>query len=127
MSGVGTILTVDSGRALYHFVPDPRGGSICTGACAQAWPPLVTTSNPKGGPGVFAQLLETFKRADGSTQVTYNARALYRFSGDSKPGDARGQGVQAFGGQWLAVSPAGEPVQPLPSSPASGGSNLPGY
>ena len=114
VGNIGIVLTDGNGRTLYHFMPDPRGGSTCSSACAQAWPPLVTTDAPRGGPGAFAQLLETFKRTDGSSQVTYNALSLYRFSGDAKAGDANGEGVQAFGGQWLAVSPAGEPVQPRP-------------
>jgi hypothetical protein len=29
---------------------------------------------------------------------------------DEKPGDANGEGIEAFGGSWFAVSPAGAQV-----------------
>ena len=39
-------------------------------------------------------------RPDGAQQVAYKSRPLYRFSGDSKPGDINGDGV---GNIWHAV------------------------
>jgi predicted lipoprotein with Yx(FWY)xxD motif len=45
------------------------------------------------------------RRADGQVQITVGGWPVYRFSGDSKPGDLNGQGV---GGTWFAVSPTGE-------------------
>ena len=44
------------------------------------------------------------KRPDGTTQVTYAGFPLYRYSGDKKPGDVKGQGFQ---GVWHAVTSAG--------------------
>jgi hypothetical protein len=32
---------------------------------------------------------------------------LYTFGGDAKPGDAKGQGSDAFGVHWYVVSPSG--------------------
>jgi hypothetical protein len=55
--------------------------------------------------------------------VTYNGHPVYTFSGDSSAGDTSGQGINAFGGVWYVVSPAGQPVTTSTSS--SGGSSNP--
>ena len=39
------------------------------------------------------------------------ALALYTFAGDSKPGDTKGEGANAFGAQWFAVSSDGSAIQ----------------
>ena len=52
--------------------------------------------------------------------ITYNGHPLYRFAGDQNPGDTNGQGVNAYGGGWYAVSPAGNLV-------SGGGSGSSGY
>src|SRR5579862_2330634 len=41
----GTFL-ISSGRALYLWVADTGDKSVCNGACAQAWPPLLTKGTP---------------------------------------------------------------------------------
>jgi predicted lipoprotein with Yx(FWY)xxD motif len=102
-SDLGDILIAGDGKTLYLFEK-----ASCTGACAKAWPPYAAASAVlKAGPGVKASLLHTVRRPDGSEQVTYNGHALYTFSGDSKPGDAKGQGSDAFGAHWYTVSPQG--------------------
>ena len=95
-----------SGRALYLFKRDS-----CSGACAKAWPPFLTTKTPKAGAGARVSLLGTTKRADGTLQVTYAGHPLYYFSGDTKPGQTKCQNVSNFGGLWLVVSPSGAPVK----------------
>src|ERR1700742_2577926 len=55
----GTFLVDSQGRALYLWVADKGDKSMCSGACAQAWPPLTTDSAPKAGSGVKASLLGT--------------------------------------------------------------------
>src|SRR6266699_3335567 len=63
---------VDSkGITLYDFPPDKGTTSVCYGACAALWPPLVTKGKPVAGPGVRASLLGTTKRKDGKLEVTY--------------------------------------------------------
>jgi predicted lipoprotein with Yx(FWY)xxD motif len=42
--------------------------------------------------------------------VTYNGHPLYRFIQDSKPGQANGQGSQAFGAGWYVVAPSGNEI-----------------
>jgi hypothetical protein len=39
---------------------------------------------------------------------------------DKKPGDTNGEGINAFGGSWFAVSPTGAKVAPR-SQPQGGG------
>ena len=84
---------------------------MCSGACAQAWPPLTTTTTPKASGAVKASLLGTTKRADGSREVTYAGHPLYYFAGDSTPGQTTGQGSNSFGSPWWVVAPAGKAIQ----------------
>ena len=110
-SKLGAILTDAAGRTLYLFEKDAGTKPTCYGACAQGWPPLLTTSTPAAGAGASASLLGTVKRTDGAVQVTYAGHPLYYFVADTKPGDITGEGSQAFGGGWDLVSPAGKKVE----------------
>jgi predicted lipoprotein with Yx(FWY)xxD motif len=107
----GTFLVDSSGRTLYLFEADKSATSTCNGACAAAWPPLTTTGAPTAGTGVKASLLGTSKRDDGKMEVTYNGHPLYYFANDAAPGDLKGQGVDAFGAEWYAVSPEGQTAE----------------
>ncbi len=114
-SKYGSLLVNAAGMTLYHYTPDKHGTVKCTAACAKFWPPLVVArgTKPKAGAGVSAAKLSTLKRPDGTTQVTYAGFPLYRYSGDAKPGDVKGQGFQ---GVWHAVTPAGTLVKASGSS-----------
>jgi predicted lipoprotein with Yx(FWY)xxD motif len=48
--------------------------------------------------------------------VTYNHHPLYTFVKDTKKGQTNGEGVNAFGGKWDAVSTAGTLVAKKSSS-----------
>jgi predicted lipoprotein with Yx(FWY)xxD motif len=109
-TSLGMILVDGSGRTLYLFEKDQPNQSACAGACAAAWPVDPTSGAPKAGSGATASMLGTIKRSDGSTQVTYNKHPLYYYSGDSQTGQHNGQGVDAFGAKWFAVTPAGGAV-----------------
>jgi predicted lipoprotein with Yx(FWY)xxD motif len=99
-----TVLTNAAGRTLYWFAPDTSGKSVCNGSCATYWPPV---GGPlKAGAGVTGQL-STIKRADGSTQETYNGHPLYTYIGDSGPGQANGNNLNLNGGLWHVVPVAG--------------------
>lgn len=104
----GEILADEDGNTLYLFTNDSEGVSACTEGCAENWPPLVTDGDPVAGPGVESDLLSTFERDDGTTQVMANGHPLYLYSQDSAPGDTNGQGV---GGVWFLVSPEGEQIE----------------
>ena len=125
-STLGTILVNSQGRTLYLFHADMGTKSACTGACAAAWPPLVSTGKPTAGNGVKQSLLRTSKRADGSEQVTYDGHPLYLFTGDTASGQTNGQGSTAFGAPWYVLSPAGTQITHSSSS-SSGTSTASGY
>jgi predicted lipoprotein with Yx(FWY)xxD motif len=109
-SGGASYLTDSSGRALYLFVPDPAGKSVCNGSCAVAWPPL--TGTVTAGSGVTGALT-TFQRSDGTSQAVINGHPLYRYIGDSAPGQTNGEGSNANGGLWYLLSPAGDQITSL--------------
>src|SRR5579864_345464 len=89
---LGTIVVDSKGITLYDFVKDKGTTSVCYGACAALWPPLLTQGKPVAGPGVKASLLGTTKRKDGKLEVTYGGHPLYYFVTDRKPGQTTGQG-----------------------------------
>jgi predicted lipoprotein with Yx(FWY)xxD motif len=102
---LGDILTDENGMTLYLFKNDKAGQSACTGSCAQTWPAFTVSLGETAsvGSGISGKV-ETIKRPDGTMQVAYNKMPLYRYSGDSKAGDANGQGI---GGVWYAATPTG--------------------
>jgi predicted lipoprotein with Yx(FWY)xxD motif len=110
-SSLGTFLVDGNGRTLYLWDADHGSKSACSGACAQAWPPLTTTGTPKAGGAVKASLLGTTKRADGTSEVTYAGHPLYTFAGDTQAGQTTGQGSNGFGAPWWVVTPAGKALQ----------------
>jgi predicted lipoprotein with Yx(FWY)xxD motif len=105
---LGNILVDSKGITLYDFVADKGTTSVCYGACAALWPPLLTKGKPIAGPGVRASLLGTTKRKDGKLEVTYGGHPLYYFVSDRKPGQTTGQGINQFGAPWWALSAAGK-------------------
>ncbi len=117
--GGATVLTNANGRTVYWFAPDTSTMSKCNGACAQSWPPVKGPATAPGVKGKFG----TIKRADGSVQATYNGHPLYTFVGDTAAGQARGNGLNAFGGLWHEVTTAHTASHSGgPSSPSGGGS-----
>jgi predicted lipoprotein with Yx(FWY)xxD motif len=109
-TSLGRILVDARGHTLYLFGKDRNGKSACSGACAAAWPPLIATAKPRAGTGAEASRLGTTRRADGRMQVTYNRHPVYTFVKDTKKGQTNGEGLNAFGGIWDALSPAGAKV-----------------
>jgi predicted lipoprotein with Yx(FWY)xxD motif len=127
-SSLGSILVDSSGRTLYLFKADSGTMSACSGACATVWPPLLVTGKPTADGGLTASKLGTITRSDGTHQVTYNGHPLYLFVKDTKPGQTTGQGVNAFGAAWFALTPSGNQASaPASSSGSGGGSGSPSY
>jgi len=94
-----TALVNNQGMTLYYNTSD-TASSVCSGGCASAWPPVLSTSAPSpvvALPGTLSLLTD----ANGS-QVTYNGHPLYTYSGDTAPGQVTGDGI---GGVWF-VAPA---------------------
>ena len=106
----GTALVDGAGRTLYLFEADTGTTSTCTGACAQVWPPVPAPAAPDVAGGARATLVGTSPRADGTRQATYDGHPLYYFAGDKAPGDAKGQGIDNFGGGWYVVAPDGNKI-----------------
>ncbi len=86
--------------------------STCSGACARAWPPLLTAGTPGTSGQVKASALGSRKTASGMSQVTYHGHALYLY-GDETPSLDSGQivpvgngnGKKVAGGSFNLVSP----------------------
>ena len=112
-----TVLTNAKGFTLYSFAPDTSTKSNCNGTCAQNWPPVKGPATASGVKGAFA----TIKRSDGSTQLTFHGHPLYTFVGDKSPGQASGNGVNAFGGLWHEAPASGSAAPASTSSPGGGG------
>jgi predicted lipoprotein with Yx(FWY)xxD motif len=106
----GRYLVGASGRALYLWVADSHGKSVCAGSCAQYWPPLTTKSTPVAASGVTMSQLGTITRSGGVKQVTYNGHPLYYFVGDTSKGSLTGQGSDNFGAKWWLVAPSGTAI-----------------
>jgi predicted lipoprotein with Yx(FWY)xxD motif len=119
-----TILTTTKGRTLYSLSVEKNGKFICTASCLSVWHPLMVPADVRPTGPVK---LGTVERPEGGTQVTYGGRPLYRFGGDSKAGQANGEGIKDVG-TWHAASPpqkAAESTpqpQPQPESPYPYGS-----
>jgi predicted lipoprotein with Yx(FWY)xxD motif len=96
-----TILTNAQGMTLYYLKPDTATTSNCAGTCASNWPPLVFTSS--GSPpsaNALPGTLSVVTDANGQ-QVEYNGHMLYRFSGDTAPGQTNGEGIK---GVWFVAT-----------------------
>jgi predicted lipoprotein with Yx(FWY)xxD motif len=105
---LGTVLVDSQGRTLYDFHKDKGKTSACYGACAGAWPPLLTEAGPQAQGPADRSMLGTTKRKDGTVQVTYNGWPLYTYVGDQKPGEANGNDIDQFGAEWYALQPNGQ-------------------
>ena len=103
----GKILFSSRKQAIYIFEKDPKGRSVCYGACAKAWPPVYTDGDPVARKGARASLLGTVKRRNGKLQVTYAGKPLYYYVNE-RPGEVRCHNVNLNGGLWWVVGPNGK-------------------
>ena len=111
------MLTNSKGFTLYQFALDTSTKSNCNGTCANNWPPV---TGPVAAPGVTGTF-GTIKRSDGSTQATFDGHPLYTFAADTSPGQAKGNGLTAFGGVWHEDTTSGRAAATPASSPAANG------
>jgi predicted lipoprotein with Yx(FWY)xxD motif len=105
-SQFGKVLFSKSNRAIYYFDKETGRTPECYGACAQAWPPVLTKGRPQADGAARAGLLGTTKRANGRKQVTYDDHPLYYYAHDPR-GEVLCHDIEEFGGLWLAVKPNG--------------------
>jgi predicted lipoprotein with Yx(FWY)xxD motif len=106
---LGQIMVDSKGMTIYRFDNDTANppATNCVGDCATAWPPLLT-DDPAAieVAGVDKALIGSLNRPDGTKQVTIAKWAVYHYSKDTQPGDAKGHG--AAGGKWNAIAPTGK-------------------
>ena len=94
---VGNHLVDHDGRSLYYFGQDLPGSaaqaatSNCSGSCAALWPSFHADENL--GQGISVTDVGEITRADGTKQTTFRGWPLYRYSGDGRPGDLNGEGI----------------------------------
>jgi predicted lipoprotein with Yx(FWY)xxD motif len=118
------ILLVDGGGVTLYTLTNAGKPVACTGACATIWPPLLLhagATTPNGAAGVSGLGSVAM---NGGVQVTEDGDPLYRYSGDTGPGDANGEGLNSFGGVWHVARTAGAssstaPVTAAPTTQAS--------
>ncbi|HEY4664974.1 MAG TPA: hypothetical protein VIG85_08310 [Comamonas sp.] len=84
---------------LYTFDQDAMGSgkSVCNGACATNWPPLIAPANARA-----IGHWSVITRDDGARQWAYKGKPVYYWVKDSKPGDATGDGA---GNAWRVAKP----------------------
>jgi predicted lipoprotein with Yx(FWY)xxD motif len=82
---------------------------------------LIASGKTHAAAGVKASLLGTTKRTDGRLQVTYKRHPLYTFIKYTKKGQTNGEGINAFGGEWDAVSPTGAKIEQNSAGAGAGG------
>jgi predicted lipoprotein with Yx(FWY)xxD motif len=112
-SSLGSILVAGpKQRTVYLFAADKGPASTCSGACAEVWPPVITTGNPKAAGGANTADLGTITRSDGTKQVTYKGHPLYYYAGDGpNGGETSGQAISSFGAPWYVLTPSGSEVK----------------
>ena len=101
----GTIVVDGAGLTLYRSDKDSPAppASRCVDACLDQWKPVLADDAQIAVSGVEATAVGTITRKDGKQQVTLAGWPLYRFVGDTKPGDIAGQ----CKGGFFAVTPTG--------------------
>lgn len=102
---LGDYLVDGKGRTLYLFEADHGLKTACTGSCATAWP-AATAARVATGKGIDPKKLTTVSGA-APNQLAFAGHLLYRFSGDTAPGDTNGVGIP----QWYAVAPNGTAIE----------------
>jgi predicted lipoprotein with Yx(FWY)xxD motif len=124
VDGVGNVLVDAEGAALYAANEEAGGMVLCTDACAAIWDPLTVGGNaPTAADGLRGKL-GVVTRPDGTRQVTFDDRLLYRFLEDPAAGTVTGNGfADTFAGQpftWHVVTPSGVSTSSENSTSSSG-------
>ncbi|SFD79826.1 COG4315 family predicted lipoprotein [Massilia yuzhufengensis] len=93
----GGVLVDGAGMTIYTFDKDVAGSgkSSCNGPCARLWPPVPLTVEWIESP------YSIVTRDDGSRQLAYKGKPLYRYAKDGKPGERKGDKLE---GVWHVVA-----------------------
>jgi predicted lipoprotein with Yx(FWY)xxD motif len=125
VDGVGEVLIDAEGAALYSPDQEAGGKVLCTGSCESIWIPLTLPAGDQSptADSDLSAALGIIQRPDGTEQVTFDGKPLYRFAEDPAPGTVTGDGfVDSFDGKsftWHVASPGGTATGS--SSTSSGG------
>lgn len=128
-TSLGEVLVDAQGMTLYAFSNDVDGEPTCVDDCAGTWPPVIVGESGESGesgssvPGSGAPdaaaadelmvgdldptLFSVVEHPMGP-MLKIGDYPLYRFSGDTAPGDVNGQAV---GDVWWAVAPDGTLIE----------------
>ena len=109
LPGYGSVLVTGDDKPLYLLTSDPKGGTECTGECAEHWRPLTAAGDPSAGEGAQGGMVGAFEREDGGRQVLYNGHALYTYE-RANAGMGAGAGVKWQDGTWFLMSPEGAAI-----------------
>jgi predicted lipoprotein with Yx(FWY)xxD motif len=94
------VLTTGTGMTLYYRSSDVTPNAVCTGTCAQVWPPLLAQGQIITSNTITSGQL-TIQTTSNGKQVEYNGHPLYTYTGDKASGQVTGQGV---GNIWSTIS-----------------------
>ncbi|HZB31630.1 MAG TPA: DUF4142 domain-containing protein [Streptosporangiaceae bacterium] len=112
----GSVVVDARGHILYRYEKDsakpPR--SNCVGPCIKKWPPVLA-GDELSTKGIDQSLVGRVRRPDGRWQLTLAGWPLYRYLGDRRTEDVKGQSRD---GVWFAIAPDGTRAKP---GPAAGG------
>jgi predicted lipoprotein with Yx(FWY)xxD motif len=97
---------------VYSYSKDTSTTSACTGACAVAWPPLISAGTPALVGSLSPSSLSTVKLSDGTNQLAYKGKPLYLFGYEAiapvngiLSATGSGNGAKVGGGTFSLVTP----------------------
>jgi predicted lipoprotein with Yx(FWY)xxD motif len=99
--GSGKYLTDENGMTLYYHKRDFIEQSSCIDTCIGRWP-IFYSRRISAPPGVNEKDFGKILRIDAEPQTTFRGYPLYYFSGDTQPGDMKGEGIDE---NWFVVYP----------------------
>lgn len=109
------VLTNGQGRVLYWFVPDTSTKSNCSSSCLKYWPLVPGPATASAGIRGMLAVITT----NGVKQVVYRGHPLYTYVADTSPGMDKGNGLNASGGVWWAMTASGAKLAAASSSSSS--------
>jgi predicted lipoprotein with Yx(FWY)xxD motif len=116
----GVVLVDATGDTLYTLTNAGKPVD-CTDACTSVWPPLLLPAGASIPTAADLSALSTVAM-NGGMQITARGDPLYRYSGDSAPGDTNGNGIASFGGIWHVAGTTASAATPTatPTTTSSG-------
>ena len=82
------VLADRNGMTAYVFDEDKTANSVCYGGCAKNWPPILLEASEQ-----VTAPFSVSVRKDNARQINFNGHPIYRFAGDFKSGEAKGDGL----------------------------------